>query len=184
MKLIQGGTLADVASARRWSPSRESLQEVAPLMAKGCAGSALRPSTRHTPSRFEAHQYPARRAGEPHVTDFGLAKLAEDDSGLTMSAAILGTPAYMSPEQAAGKTKGLTTAADIYSWARFSTSCLPAGRLSMRTGHGDAATSLRTGTDSSAHSQSNGGSGPGNDLPEMPQQRSAAALRLGGNAGG
>ena len=54
-------------------------------------------------------------AGEPHVTDFGLAKLAEDDSGLTMSAAILGTPAYMSPEQAAGQNKGLTTASDIYS---------------------------------------------------------------------
>jgi len=53
--------------------------------------------------------------GEPHVTDFGLAKLAEDDSSLTMSAAILGTPAYMPPEQAAGQSKGLTTAADIYS---------------------------------------------------------------------
>ena len=53
--------------------------------------------------------------GEPHVTDFGLAKLAEDDSSLTLSAAILGTPAYMSPEQAAGQSKGLTTAADIYS---------------------------------------------------------------------
>src|SRR6266852_1074357 len=49
--------------------------------------------------------------GEPHVTDFGLAKLAEDDSSLTMSAAILGTPGYMSPEQAAGQSKGLTTAA-------------------------------------------------------------------------
>src|SRR5262249_55101364 len=33
----------------------------------------------------------------------------------TMSAAVLGTPAYMSPEQAGGQTKGLTTAADIYS---------------------------------------------------------------------
>jgi serine/threonine-protein kinase len=43
--------------------------------------------------------------GQPHVTDFGLAKLAEDDSGLTMSAAILGTPAYMSPEQHRGKAK-------------------------------------------------------------------------------
>jgi len=52
--------------------------------------------------------------GEPHVTDFGLAKLAEDDSSLTLSAAVLGTPAYMSPEQAAGKGKQLTTATDIY----------------------------------------------------------------------
>jgi len=53
--------------------------------------------------------------GEPHVADFGLAKLAEDGSSLTMSAAILGTPAYMAPEQAAGGAKQLTTAADIYS---------------------------------------------------------------------
>ncbi len=53
--------------------------------------------------------------GEPHVTDFGLAKLAEDDSSLTLTTAVLGTPAYMSPEQAAGRTKGLTTAADTYS---------------------------------------------------------------------
>jgi serine/threonine-protein kinase len=44
-----------------------------------------------------------------------LAKLAEDDSSLTMSAATLGTPAYMSPEQAPGRSKELTTAADIYS---------------------------------------------------------------------
>ena len=53
--------------------------------------------------------------GQPHVTDFGLAKLTEDDSSLTMTAAILGTPAYMAPEQAAGQSKGLTTATDTYS---------------------------------------------------------------------
>src|SRR5262245_39525736 len=53
--------------------------------------------------------------GEPHVTDFGLAKLVEDDSSLTKSIAILGTPSYMAPEQASGHSKGLTTAADIYS---------------------------------------------------------------------
>lgn len=53
--------------------------------------------------------------GDPHVTDFGLAKLIADDSSLTMSAAVLGTPAYMSPEQASGQGKSLTTAADIYS---------------------------------------------------------------------
>src|SRR5262249_9466715 len=50
-----------------------------------------------------------------HVTDFGLAKLAEDDSSLTVSGAMLGTPAYMAPEQASGGAKQLTTAADIYS---------------------------------------------------------------------
>jgi serine/threonine protein kinase/tetratricopeptide (TPR) repeat protein len=53
--------------------------------------------------------------GEPHVTDFGLAKLLEEDTSLTHSVALLGTPSYMAPEQAAGGAKQLTTAADVYS---------------------------------------------------------------------
>jgi eukaryotic-like serine/threonine-protein kinase len=53
--------------------------------------------------------------GTPHVSDFGLAKWFRADSDLTVSGAALGTPNYMAPEQAAGNTRGLTTAADIYS---------------------------------------------------------------------
>jgi WD40 repeat protein len=53
-------------------------------------------------------------AGEPHLTDFGLAKLIEKESTLTRTNAVLGTPAYMSPEQARGDTKEVTTAADVY----------------------------------------------------------------------
>jgi WD40 repeat protein len=52
--------------------------------------------------------------GQPHLTDFGLARMLEKDRGLTISGAVLGTPGYMSPEQAAGKTKHATTAADVY----------------------------------------------------------------------
>src|SRR5262249_41527704 len=52
--------------------------------------------------------------GQPHLTDFGLAKLLERDTDLTLSGAVLGTPSYMSPEQAAGKTNQLTPAADVY----------------------------------------------------------------------
>jgi len=53
--------------------------------------------------------------GEPHVSDFGLARRIGADSGLTMEGAVLGTPSFMAPEQAAGKTKELSAAADIYS---------------------------------------------------------------------
>ena len=42
------------------------------------------------------------QAGNPRVTDFGLAKKLEGDSGLTGSGQIMGTPSYIAPEQAAG----------------------------------------------------------------------------------
>ena len=54
------------------------------------------------------------RHGEPHLTDFGLARLIEQESTVTNSFDVLGTPSYMAPEQAAGRTKELTAAADVY----------------------------------------------------------------------
>src|ERR1043166_3491033 len=52
---------------------------------------------------------------EPRVADFGLAKQLDSDSDVTRSGAVLGSPNYMSPEQAAGKSDSLTVATDIYS---------------------------------------------------------------------
>jgi serine/threonine protein kinase len=52
--------------------------------------------------------------GRPYVTDFGLAKRASEDSSLSISGAILGTPSYMAPEQASGSRKGLSPATDVY----------------------------------------------------------------------
>jgi hypothetical protein len=54
-------------------------------------------------------------AGQPHVTDLGLAKCLDSMEGLTLSGAAVGSPNYMAPEQAAGHPERLTTAADIYS---------------------------------------------------------------------
>lgn len=53
--------------------------------------------------------------GRPKLTDFGLAKRLDGSDNITASEALLGTPAYMSPEQAAGHARVLTPATDIYS---------------------------------------------------------------------
>jgi hypothetical protein len=53
------------------------------------------------------------KEGSPHVTDFGLAKRIQGEGGVSLSGAIVGTPAYMAPEQATAQ-KTVTTAVDVY----------------------------------------------------------------------
>ena len=65
--------------------------------------------------------------GQPKVTDFGLAKRTEADSGLTGTGQILGTPAYMPPEQASGKIDEVGPLADVYSLGAI-LYCLLTGR--------------------------------------------------------
>jgi tetratricopeptide (TPR) repeat protein len=114
MKLIECGTLAGL-SLKSKVQSPKSVQTAARLI--GTVARAVHYA--HQRGILHRDLKPTNilldEQGEPHVTDFGLAKLAEDDSSLTMSSAVLGTPVYMAPEQAAGGAKQLTTAADIYS---------------------------------------------------------------------
>ena len=52
--------------------------------------------------------------GEPHLTDFGLARLLETESSITHTLDVLGTPSYMAPEQAVGNNAAVSSATDVY----------------------------------------------------------------------
>ena len=115
MRLVHGGSLAQALAEGRWARAR------------GAPGPARRGFWRPTARAVHhAHQRgilhrdlkPANilldEQGQPHVTDFGLAKRTSAENGPTRTGGILGTPGYMPPEQARGE-KGLTTAVDVYS---------------------------------------------------------------------
>jgi WD40 repeat protein/tetratricopeptide (TPR) repeat protein len=109
MKLIEGGSLAQQTAALVHDP-RAAVRLLATVAR----------AVQHAHRRGVLHRdlKPANilldAAGQPHVTDFGLAKRLHAGGAGTQSGAIVGTPSYMPPEQARGD-RGLTTAADVYS---------------------------------------------------------------------
>ena len=61
--------------------------------------------------------------GEPHLTDFGLARLVESESSVTHTLEVLGTPSYMAPEQAVGNNAAISSVTDVYDLAQYFTNC-------------------------------------------------------------
>ncbi len=115
MKLIDGGSLAAAVSSGQWAvDSKEGQRRAARLVA------TVARAVHHAHQRGILHRdlKPGNilldSQGEPHVTDFGVAKRVADDRGHTRTGVIVGTPSYMAPEQARAD-KGLTTAVDVYS---------------------------------------------------------------------
>jgi len=109
MKLVEGGQLDEVV---RHSPL--STRQAAELIAKV----ARTVHYAHEHGILHRDIKPGNilvdQKGEPHLTDFGLARLVETESTVTRTKEVLGTPSYMAPEQAIGETGKLTSATDVY----------------------------------------------------------------------
>jgi TolB-like protein/Tfp pilus assembly protein PilF len=109
MKLVEGGRLDKIIGSEPM-PGRRAAELVAKLAR----------------SLHHAHQHGVLHRdvkpgnvlldpkGEPHLTDFGLARLVESESAITRTLEVIGTPSYMAPEQASCDNVRLTPASDIY----------------------------------------------------------------------
>jgi len=124
MRLVEGGNLAQrIAKGGFQTPNTVSLNSSGDPDLRKCARivSKIARTVHHAHQRGIMHRdlKPSNilidAQDELQITDFGLAKLADDDTSVTLTNESLGTPEYMAPERAVRKTKQLTTATDVYS---------------------------------------------------------------------
>ena len=122
MDFVDGRSLASIISEETLSPRKaaELLKTVALAIEYSHEHGVLHRDLKPANILIDAD-------GQPHVTDFGLAKtLAEDATNvdLTATGQILGTPSYMSPEQAGAKHQLVSVASDVYSLGAIMYACL------------------------------------------------------------
>ena len=109
MKLIEGGQLDEVVR-REPMPIRRTVELIAKV--------ARTVHYAHDHSILHRDIKPGNilldAKGEPHLTDFGLARLVETESTVTRTMEVLGTPSYMAPEQAMGNNAAVSSVTDVY----------------------------------------------------------------------
>jgi len=108
MRLVEGGDFA--AHLKQDQPVRERIQ----LLVKVCRAIHYAHQRGILHRDLKPSNILVDEQGEPHVADFGLAKSLDHDTGFTFTSSVLGSPNYMAPEQAAGQSRQLTTAVDVY----------------------------------------------------------------------
>jgi TolB-like protein/predicted Ser/Thr protein kinase len=109
MKFVEGGQLDEVAR-REPMPIRSAVELIAKV--------ARTVHYAHEHGILHRDIKPGNilldAKGEPHLTDFGLARLVESESSVTHTLDVLGTPSYMAPEQAMGNNSAVSSATDVY----------------------------------------------------------------------
>jgi serine/threonine protein kinase/Tfp pilus assembly protein PilF len=109
MKFVEGGQLDEVAR-REPLPIRQAVELIAKV--------ARTVHYAHEHGILHRDIKPGNilldAKGEPHLTDFGLARLVESESSVTHTLDVLGTPSYMAPEQAVGNNAAISSATDVY----------------------------------------------------------------------
>ena len=109
MKFIEGGQLDEVVR-REPMPIRRAAE----LIAKVARTVHFAHEHRILHRDIKPGNILLDQKGEPHLTDFGLARLVETESTVTRTMEVLGTPSYMAPEQAVGNNTAITAATDVY----------------------------------------------------------------------
>jgi TolB-like protein/Tfp pilus assembly protein PilF len=109
MKFVEGGQLDEVARREPMPPryAAELIAKVARTVHYAHEHGILHRDIKPGNILLDAK-------GEPHLTDFGLARLVESESSVTHTLDVLGTPSYMAPEQAVGNNAAISSTTDVY----------------------------------------------------------------------
>jgi tetratricopeptide (TPR) repeat protein len=109
LEFVEGGNLADQVQSALLPPAKAA--RLAEVLARAMDHAHAHGIVHRD---LKPHNVLLTADGTPKVTDFGLAKRLDAEGAQTPSGAVMGTPSYMAPEQAAGDSQRIGPAADVY----------------------------------------------------------------------